>query len=293
MRRTSSIQQASSCVRAAGANVVMTSMRLFRAGMLRECWDFRGFILSSVKRNFVSRYLGTHLGFFWAIAQPLAMILIYTLVFAELMKSALPGHDSKYAYSVYLCAGMLTWQLFSDLLNRSVGIFVQNAGLLKKVNIPKLALPIVVALSGLSNFGVILGLFLAFLAIIGSFPINAIAALIPALILVVAFALGLGVLLGTINVFYRDVEQVTTMLLQFWFWLTPIVYPARALPDFFASVLAWNPLVPIVIFIQSIFLEDRVPPWETLVYPATIAVGFLVLGLVAFRRLSGEIVDEL
>jgi lipopolysaccharide transport system permease protein len=261
--------------------------------MLRECWDFRGFILASVKRDFVSRYLGTQLGFFWAIAQPLAMILIYTLVFAAVMKPALPGHDSRFAYSIYLCAGILLWQLFSDLLSRSVGVFVHNAGLLKKVNLPKLALPVIVALSGLSNFAVVALLFLGFMALIGSFPFNAVLAMLPLLVLVVAFALGLGVLLGTINVFYRDVEQSVTMLLQFWFWLTPIVYPGRALPSFFASVLAWNPMWPIVNFAQSIFLEDRVPPWSTLIYPLGVACVCLALGLLAFRRLSGEIVDEL
>jgi lipopolysaccharide transport system permease protein len=261
--------------------------------MLRECWDFRGFIFASVKRDFASRYLGTQLGFFWAIAQPLAMILIYTLIFAEIMKPALPGHSSKYAYSIYLCAGILIWQLFSDLLNRSVGIFVYNAGLLKKANLPKLALPIIVALSGLSNFAVVAGLFLGFLVIIGSFPSAAILAILPVIGLVVALALGLGVLLGTINVFYRDIEQSTAMLLQFWFWLTPIVYPGRSLPGQFASVLEWNPMWPIVNFTQTILLEDRVPPWSTLGYPAVAAFGFLLLGLVAFRRLSGEIVDEL
>ena len=78
-------------------------------------------------RDFVSRYLGTQLGFFWAVAQPLAMILIYTLVFAEIMKPALPGHESKFAYSIYLCAGILLWQLFSDLVSRSVGVFVTTA----------------------------------------------------------------------------------------------------------------------------------------------------------------------
>jgi lipopolysaccharide transport system permease protein len=266
---------------------------MFRAGMLRECWDFRGFILASVKRDFVSRYLGTQLGFFWAVAQPLAMILIYTLVFAQIMKPALPGHDSTFAYSIYLCAGILIWQLFSDLLNRSVGIFVHNAGLLKKVNIPKLALPIVVALSGLANFAVILVLFMGFLVTIGAFPAGAILAMIPVLLLVVAFALGLGVLLGTINVFYRDVEQSTSMLLQFWFWLTPIVYPGRTLPDVLSSVLAWNPMWPIVNFAQTVFLEDRAPGWSTLIYPTVVATIFVVLGLVAFRKLSGEIVDEL
>lgn len=271
----------------------MSSDRLFRAGMLRECWKFRDFILESVKRDFVSRYLGARLGFFWAIAQPLAMILIYTLVFAEIMKPSLPGHASKYAYSIYLCAGILTWQLFSELLGRSVGVFVQNASLLKKANLPKLALPIIVAMSGLSNYAVVMVLFGGFLVLVGAFPSTAIFALVPLLLLIVGFAVGLGVLLGTINVFYRDVEQTTSVLLQFWFWLTPIVYLQRTLPESFAGVLAWNPMVPMVQFAQAIFVEDRVPPWSTLLYPAVLGVGLLLLGLFAFRKLSGEIVDEL
>ena len=271
----------------------MASMAFFRAAMLRECWDFRGFILASVRRDFVSRYLGTNLGFFWAVAQPLAMILIYTLVLAEIMKPALPGHAGRFAYSIYLCAGIILWQLFSDLLTRSVGIFVHNAALLKKAHLPKLAFPIVVALSGLSNFGVIFTLFLAFLVVIGAFPLPAILGIIPIVVLVVGFALGLGVLLGTINVFYRDVEQSVSMLLQFWFWLTPIVYPARALPGLAADVLAWNPLWAIVRAAQTIFLENRIPSWSTLTYPTVVTIVFLALGVFAFRRLAGEIVDEL
>jgi len=261
--------------------------------MLRECWDFRGFILTSVKRDFVSRYLGTQFGFFWAVAQPLALIIIYTVIFSQIMKPALPGHDSKFAYSIYLCAGILIWQLFSDLVGRSVGVFVRNADLLKKVNLPKLALPVVVVLSALSNFAVIAILFAVFLLLIGAFPGSAIFAIIPVLILLVAFALGLGILLGTINVFYRDVEQSTTILLQFWFWLTPIVYPGRVLPDFFEPVLAWNPMWPIVAFAQTIFLENKVPEWSLLIYPAIVAIVLLSLGWFAFRKLSGEIVDEL
>jgi lipopolysaccharide transport system permease protein len=266
---------------------------LFRSGMLRECWAFRGFILASVKRDFVSRYLGTNLGFFWAVAQPLAMILIYTLVLAEIMRPALPGHTGRFAYSIYLCAGIIVWQLMSELLNRSVGIFVHNAGLLKKANLPKLAFPVVVTLTGLTNFGVIFALFCVFLAAIGAFPGSAILAMVPLVVLVIGFALGLGVLLGTLNVFYRDIEQSVGMLMQFWFWLTPIVYPGRALPGFAADLLAWNPMWPIVHFAQAIFLDGRVPAWSMLAYPAIVAVILLLLAMLAFRRLAGEIVDEL
>src|SRR4029450_8372194 len=111
----------------------MASIPMLRTGILRDCWQFRGFIGASVKRDFVSRYLGTQLGWFWAVAQPLAMILIYTLIFAEIMKPALPGHESRFAYSIYLCAGILLWQLFGHLISPSVSGVGQHAGLLKKV----------------------------------------------------------------------------------------------------------------------------------------------------------------
>jgi lipopolysaccharide transport system permease protein len=260
---------------------------------LRSTWGVREYILASVKRDFVSRYLGTQLGWFWVIAQPLAMILIYTLVFAEIMKPALPGHERPFAYSINLCAGILLWQLFSELLTRSVGVFVHNANILKKVSLPKFSLPIITAITGLTNFALVVILFLSFLALIGEWPGASVLALIPVVVIVMAFSMGLGVLLGTINVFYRDVEQTVGIALGFWFWLTPIVYPARMLPDWLSSVLTWNPMWPLVHFAQSVFLDQQIPAWSLLIYPAAVATVLLLLGLYVFRVLSADLVDEL
>jgi len=266
-------------------------MRTVRA--LRNTWGVREYILASVKRDFVSRYLGTQLGWFWVIAQPLAMIVIYTLVFAKIMKPAMPGHDGLFAYSINLCAGIVLWQLFSEVLTRSVGVFVHNANLLKKVSLPKFALPIIVTLTGLSNFALIAILLMGFLTIIGAWPGASLLALIPVVAVVVALAAGLGVLLGTINVFYRDVEQTAGMALTFWFWLTPIVYPARSLPDWLAAILEWNPMWPLVHFAQSVLLSHQIPAWSLLIYPSLVAISLLLLGMFAFRKLGGDIMDEL
>ena len=260
---------------------------------LRSTWGVREYILASVKRDFVSRYLGTQLGWFWVIAQPLAMILIYTLVFAEIMKPALPGHEGPFAYSINLCAGILLWQLFSELLTRSVSIFVHNANILKKVSLPKFALPIITAITGLTNFALVLILFLGFLALIGEWPGESVLALIPVVVIVMALSLGLGVLLGTINVFYRDIEHTVGIALGFWFWLTPVVYPVRTLPDRLSSILTWNPMWPLVRFAQSVFLDQQLPPWSLLIYPVAVATVLLLLGLYAFRALSADLVDEL
>lgn len=261
--------------------------------LLRGAWRFRGFIVASVKREFATRYLGTQLGALWQVIHPLALISIYTLVFAELMRPRLPGHESRFAYSIYLTAGFVAWSLFSDLLLRSVGVFVANAGVIKKVTVHKLAFPLIALLSALIQSGILLGCFLVFLALSGSLPGAPILAAIPVLAIACLFAMGLGLLLATINVFYRDVEQSAGVLLQFWFWMTPIVYPAEALPAAARSILALNPMWPVVRAMQAIFVENRFPDWATLAYPLILAVVLALLARAAFERLAHELADEL
>ncbi|MGB9713305.1 MAG: ABC transporter permease [Dissulfurimicrobium sp.] len=266
---------------------------MISVGMLRDVWAFRGFIAASVKREFHTRYRNTQFGFLWTIIQPLSMITIYTLVFAEIMKPSLPGHDSRFAYSIYLCAGVLTWGFFSELLGRSVGIFVQNANLLKKISFPKLCLPLILTFSSLINYAIVMAIFIAFLVVSGNFPGLPVVAAIPVIAILVAFGIGLGILLGTINVFYRDVEQTMGIVLQFWFWLTPIVYANKTLPPFAAAFLKWNPMWSLINAMHTIFLDGRFPDWASLIYPGVLSIGLVYLGMFAFWRLSGEIVDEL
>ena len=261
--------------------------------MLRDVWSFRGMIWSSVKREFQSRWTGTQFGPFWLVAQPLATIVIFTVIFANIMRPGMPAHDSKFAYSIYLCSGLLTYGLFAEMLGRSVNIFVESANLLKKINFPKLCLPIIVLVSSLLNFAIIMSLFLLFLLIISAFPGWIILSVLPVLGIQLMLAMGLGMLLATINVFYRDVQQLVQVVLQFWFWLTPIVYVAPTLPPTAQRILDLNPLWPLIQAYQGIFLEHQMPDWAGLIYPLLLALFFLVLGIFAFYKLQGEIVDEL
>lgn len=267
--------------------------RLRTVGMLRGAWAFRDFISASVRRDFASRFLGTQLGWFWAVAQPLALIAVYTIVFAEIMKPVLPGYVSPFSYGIFLTAGIVLWGLFSDVLSRLIGVFVQNATLLKKVSVPKVTFPIIVVANALLHFVIVLALFLGFLGLAGQWPGMAVLGVVPVVALTIAFALGMGVLLGTVNVFFRDVEYSASLVLNFWFWLTPIVYPSRALPPMWKSVLDWNPMAPIVRAFQTIFLDADYPDWNSLIYPSVLAAVLLVLGAALFRRLSAEMVDEL
>jgi len=261
---------------------------------LRALWNYRDFVLGSVLREFNGKYRESLLGAFWAVANPLAMILIYTLIFSQLMRPTLPGHDhNPFAFSIYLCAGLITWTLFAEMLQRLNSVFLEHANLIKKSNFPRICLPTIVALSALINFVIILALYLVFLAGIGHWPGWALLALVPLVGLQLVFTLGLGILLGTLNVFFRDVGQLTGVVLQFWFWLTPIVYTLPALPEGVRDILRFNPMQPLIAAYQTIFLDRAMPDPLSLLPFAVLAVALLLLGGRFFLARVGELVDEL
>lgn len=262
--------------------------------LFRSLWAYRGFVIGSVKREFQSKYQLSLLGAAWTVLNPLAMIIIYTIIFSHIMKTKLPGIDTTFAYSIYLCAGIITWSLFAEISGRAQNIFLENANLLKKLNFPRLCLPTIVVLNAGVNFGILFGLFSLFLLFTGNFPGWTFVALFPLLVLQIAFAIGLGITLGVLNVFFRDVGQLFAVILQFWFWLTPIVYPATILPEEFQSIiLVWNPMTPLVSAYQGILVLDQWPQWETLLVPMMVAITLCLFGLSLFRKRSGEMVDEL
>ena len=149
------------------------------------------------------------------------------------------------------------------------------------------------AASALINFGIVFGLYLAFLVLIGHWPGWLLLAVLPLLALQVLFTLGLGVFLGTLNVFFRDVGQLTGIVVQFWFWLTPIVYVFDSLPEAARAMLRYNPLQPLIVAYQTIFLEQRLPNFSSLIPLAILTAFFLMLGARFFLSRVGELVDEL
>lgn len=265
-----------------------------RLDTFRALWAYRGFIRSSVQREFYGRYRESLLGAFWSVASPLAMVVIYTVVFGQLMRPTLPGHEqTPFAFGIYLCAGVISWSLFAEMLNRLNGVFLENGNLIKKASFPRICLPTIVALSALVNFGIIFVVYLAFLATIGHWPGVVLIAVVPLLALQVLFTLGLGVFLGTLNVFFRDVGQLTGVLLQFWFWLTPIVYTLQALPEAIREAIRFNPLQPLVAAYQTVFLSRASPDFASLIPLAVLTVLLLLIAGRFFSARVGELVDEL
>lgn len=261
--------------------------------MVRALWAYRAFIIGSVQREFQSKYRNSLLGAAWTVINPLAMIVVYTVIFAQVMRAKLPGIDSTFAYSIYLCAGVLTWGLFAEIIGRAQNMFLDHANLLKKLSFPRLCLPVTVVANASLNFAIVFALFTMFLVITGNFPGWAYLGLLPVLAIQIAFAIGLGISLGVLNVFFRDVGQFFGIFLQFWFWLTPIVYPASILPESMRPMMAYNPMATLTAAYQTILVTGHWPNWQTLWPVALLSLLLCAMGFRLFKTHAGELVDEL
>lgn len=261
--------------------------------MVRALWAYRAFIIGSVQREFQSKYRNSLLGAAWTVLNPLAMIVVYTVIFAQVMRAKLPGVDSTFAYSIYLCAGVLTWGLFAEIIGRAQNMFLDHANLLKKLSFPRLCLPVTVVANASLNFAIVFALFTVFLLVTGNFPGWAYLGVLPVLAIQIAFAIGLGISLGVLNVFFRDVGQFFGIFLQFWFWLTPIVYSASILPESMRPMMAYNPMATLTVAYQTILVTGQWPNWQTLWPVALLSLLLCALGFRLFKTHAGEMVDEL
>lgn len=260
---------------------------------LKSVWAYRGFILGSVQREFQLKYRTSMLGAAWTVINPLAMIVVYTVIFSQVMRAKLPGTSGSLDYSIYLCSGVLTWGFFAEIVGRSQTVFLEHAALLKKINFPRICLPIITVLNAVLNFSIIFGIFSVFLLVSGNFPGWSYLALVPLFLILIAFSTGLGITLGVLNVFFRDVGHLFGVIMQFWFWFTPVIYPVSILPDFARRALLFNPMAPIIAASHQILLYGKMPDWRMLSLVALLAVVLCFFSWRLFRKRSGEIVDEI
>lgn len=264
-------------------------MQLFKA-----LWSYRDFIRGMVKREFQGRYTRSALGGLWAVIDPLSMIIIYSLIFSQLMSAKLAGSDIPWAFTIHICAGIVAWEYFSEVITRSQNMFLEHANLIKKMSFPRVTIPVIALSSATINFLIIFSLYYIFLVIIGHTPGWSILAWIPLLIIQQGIAVGLGLMLGTLNVFFRDIGHITQVILRFWFWFTPIIYPISILPEQLKDImLAINPLAIFVISYQNIMLTQTLPEFSRFIPYVILMIVLLFAGFVTFMRLSDEMVDEL
>lgn len=261
--------------------------------MVRGIYEYRTFIWQRAVADLRHRYAGTSLGVVWNVLHPLTMIAIYSLIFSTLMpvRSDVVGASERFAYVLYLCSGFLPWLAFSECITRGANAFLENASYLKKLPMPEQVFVAQTAASATLGLAISFSLLLVAAVFLGRPPSWEWLLLPIPLICMQFLGFALGLLCGTLNVFFRDIGQVLQVVLQIVLWTAPVIWVEGTLPKRLAAVLHWHPLYPMLQAIRDLFFAARIPgPW---VWAEMFAWPILCLALAwsVFRQLQLEIRD--
>lgn len=247
--------------------------------------------LDFAKRDFKERYVGTGLGQFWYIVSPLVMIFIYTVIFSDFMKMKMNIIDNSYAYSIYLIPGLLAWTAFSTIIMRLNTSFFEKAGLIKKINVPMYTFQIAILLTETFTFVISIILGLGFLFLVHQ-PITwTFLWLIPIMFIQSIFALGLGVLFSLFTPFFKDMKEIVPIIIQLWFWMTPIIYMKSMLANKYPLLLVYNPFYYFAEIYQNIFVYSKAPTMHSLLIITIESVATLILAGYLYKKMVPTIKD--
>src|SRR5687767_1176584 len=260
---------------------------------LATLFRYRGLIQSLVSRELKARYRGSALGFFWSFINPLMLLLVYSFVFSYVMPAS---KDERVApFALFMFCGILPWTWFSSSLIESSGILISGGNLIKKVLFPAEILPLVTVLSNMVHFFFGLSILAAFL-VWHQRPISlGELALFPLVVLVqLILTAGFALLLSALTVHFRDLRDILSNVLTFWFFATPIIYPYFLFEGKWqGTLLKWNPFTHLAITYQEIlFFEGPVGHLKWLLVLGLMSVLFFFFSYFIFDRLRDTFAEE-
>ena len=263
-----------------------------------QLWVKFDLLRTLVRRDLEARYKGSVLGNLWPLLNQLSQLLIYTYVFSTVLKvklttlKGLPAND--FTFGLWLFAGLLPWIAFTGGLIQSANSVVGQPNLVKKVVFPLALLPLVPVLSTFieSSFGLMA---LIFFVAVTSHTLHTTLALLPLVWLTqLLLTAGLGYLAAGLTVFLRDIPQTLVVILNIWFYATPLVYPATAIPEEWRNLVFWlNPIAAIAEVYRDIVLIGEVKHWGEWGVASTIATIIFCVGITVYKRLRPAFADVL
>lgn len=263
-------------------------MRLLLS-FFRTVYSRSDFIWAMAVRDFRAKYVGTLGGVLWIVLQPLALVATFWFVFTIGLKATGP---SGMPFALYFVTGLVPWLFFSETVIANTNMIVANSHLVKKTKFPTEILPFVTILSSAFTHAILLVIVIAMLWVYDYPPSFHIVEVVPLFLLLCAFITGLSWLLSALNVFHRDLGHAVTIVVNLWFWLTPIAWIADAVPEEWRWVAGYNPMHYIIEGYRRAMVYGQ-PALD--VDGATFLVGVtavvIALGGYVFRRLKNEFAD--
>lgn len=272
--------------------------------VVTELVESKDLLVNLTLRELRGKYKRSVLGWAWSMLNPLATMVIFSIVFKVFLKIQIPDGDPSGLnnFPAYLLCGLLPWNFLANGMNGSMGALIGNAGLIKKVYFPRQILVLATVSSLGVDFLIEVAVLLVFFLVLGNMVLPW---LIPALVLMVilaGFVIGLGLIVSVINVYFRDLQYLVGIGLQFWFYSTPIVYPITFVPESHSvfghdvavrTIYSLNPMVRFVEAFRDLFYDLRAPSMSSVGYMLACSLIVLALGVAVFRRFEPRLAEEL
>ncbi len=266
---------------------------------LREIWQSRELLQNLTNREVRGKYRRTALGQLWSLANPIAAILIYTFIFSFIFRlPAQVGDPSGLNnYALWLVCGLLPWLFFNRVLTLGTESLVANAGLIQKVYFPRIVLPLSLANATFFTWLLEMGVLVVALSLLGSFVLPWLPLVALFMMVFAVFAVGLSMIFSIINVYFRDLSYLLTIVLQFWFYLTPILYPVELVatqsdklggligtPITLLDIYSLNPVAGFIEIFRNLLYDNRVPDLSTVLVAGAWTVSAFGVGAWMYSR---------
>lgn len=254
---------------------------------VRNLYRYREMLRNMVLRDLRGRYKGSVLGFLWTFVNPLLMLVIYSLVFSYILKTQIEN------YPMFIFVALLPWNYFVNSIQQGTVSLVQNAGLIKKIYLPREVFPVAAVITNLVNY--LLSMIILVVAfLIAGIEIQLPVISFPIIVLIeTLFAFSLTLLLSGMNVYFRDTEHLIGVLIMALFYLTPVLYPLSLIPESMRWIFELNPITPIIISYREIIFEGIWPDWESLVKVGCSGILLLAISMKVFDRLQKDAAEHI
>ncbi|MBI2798433.1 ABC transporter permease [Candidatus Saccharibacteria bacterium] len=257
---------------------------------IKELFAYHELFFYFAWRDVKVRYKQTAIGISWAVLQPFVQMVVFTLFFNK--AAGITSGNSAVPYAIFSFTGLLFWNFFSSALTRASNSLVDNQAVVTKVYFPRLILPLSSTLIGLIDFCFAFVIFVGLLVYFKFPPTwQAVALLIPALLITFIAASGVGMYLAAVNVKYRDVKQAVPFLVQVGLFVTPVIYPVTAIPQKYQWILYLNPMTGVINMMRSSFLHTTPINWPLTWLSIGVAGLSFVVGLIYFKFKEKEFAD--
>ncbi len=246
-------------------------------------------------RELRTRYKRSVLGWMWSLLNPLGIMLVYTLVFGVILDVQAPvGDPSRLnSFPLYLMCALLPWTFFSTSVTTSMASLIGNAGLVRKVWFPREHLVLATVGALVVSLCIELTLLMIAMLLVGNMVLPWIPGVIILLVLLAMFTAGIAMFLSAANVYFRDLTHIWGIIVQMWFYATPVVYPLTLVPERYRFLYNLNPLTSFVTALRDLLYDLRMPSAATIGYLTFVSFTSFLLGLVVFRKMSRRFAEEL